>query len=290
MKRQALTLTAATALLLWGSALARATLTLKLDDGLGHIVTVADNGSGDSDSTPGSIAYAGAVGNWTVVAGGTSKPVTGSATAPELDLTTLNISSGAGTMEIQLSDTGFTTASPVTFLATIGGTTSGSVGFNTWADKGNALFTETTGLTSQGPFSGSSFSGNQSAVVNPKGSPYSLTLDTIIAHASAGESGFDANLSGTNSMQACTPQPCTPQCWQQKLCALQCWQQSCAPQCWQQSYSPQCWQQSCAPQCYQQSCAPQCWQQSYSPQCWQQSCVPQCYQQSCAPQCYQQWR
>jgi hypothetical protein len=203
MKKQILTLAAAASLLLWGSAPAQATLTLKLDDGNPiDIVTVTDNGPGDINTNVGAITFSGSVGlNWTVAIGGLSKPIAGSASSPELDLNTQNISSGMGTLKVELSDTGFTTSSPVTFLAAVGGTfvyTDGSVTFTNFADGGNALFAETINLTSQGPFSTSPFGAtNQSGVQNLGGSPYSLTLDTTITHNGFGISGFDASLSGS---------------------------------------------------------------------------------------------
>ena len=207
MKKQILTLAALTALLLMGSgSKALAGLQMKLMDNLGNTVTITDNGVGDNDPTVGSIKFLGAVGpNWILnVTAGISKPVAGSASAPELDISTLNFSAGAGTLDIQLSDTDFTTGSPVTYQASVGGTTSGSVTFNTWADGGNVALAETTLLTSQGPFSTSPFSGNQSAVKSPGGSPYALTLDTTITHAAGGTTSFDANLIGSSSS---SPQP-----------------------------------------------------------------------------------
>jgi len=190
-----------TLLLLGSGSKARAVLQLTLTDDLSNTVTITDNGPGDTDSTVGSISFVGVVGpNWYInVTGGESKPVLGSASAPELDIATMNESYGAGTLDIQLSDTDFTTplpGTPVTFLAKIGGTAAGNVTFNTWADGTNRPFAQTKPITSQGPYSAGGFSGNQSVVQSPGGSPYSLTLDTTITHAAAGSSAYDANLSG----------------------------------------------------------------------------------------------
>src|SRR5208282_5572230 len=107
MKKQIVTLAALTILLLLGSgSKALAVLQLTLTDDLGNTVTITDNGPGDTDPTVGSISFVGAVGsnpNWYInVTGGLSKPVLGSASAPELDITTLNYSYGAGTLDIQL--------------------------------------------------------------------------------------------------------------------------------------------------------------------------------------------
>ena len=215
MKKQILTLAAVASLLLWGSAPAEATLTLRLDDGnASDLVTVQDNGTGDSDSTPGSIIYLGPVGpNWSTIIGGTSKPANGSATAPQMDISIQKAasSSSGGTLEIQLSDTDFTTTlpvTPVTFVSAIGGNTAGSVVFNSYADGGNALFAETTLLVGLGPFSTSPINGNQNVGKSPGGSPYSLTLDTTITHTGVGTSAFDASLSAQGSTPSCQTSVC----------------------------------------------------------------------------------
>jgi hypothetical protein len=201
MKTQILTFGAALSLLLLGSSPTQATLRLRLDDGNGNVVAVTDNGAGDINSTVGVVTYAGAVGpNWYLnVSAGTSKPVSGSASSPELDLNTLNYSSGAGSLEVELSDTDFSSVPPVHFLAAIGGNTTGTVTYDTWADSGNGAFAETSALTSQGPFSGLGFNESQTDVQDPLGSPYSLTLDTVITHTAAGQTSFDAKLAGAGS-------------------------------------------------------------------------------------------
>jgi len=183
----------AMALVLLGSGIkAQAVLQLKMSDDLGNSVTISDNGPGDRNPVVGSVEFVGAVGpNWFVnVTGGTSKPVTGTTTAPELDLVTLNLSSGAGILEIQLTDTDFASPPPVKFFASIGGTTAGTVTYNTWADPTNVAFAKTTALTAQGPFATANFSGNQTNLVTPGGSPYSLTMDMTINHTVGGQTGL----------------------------------------------------------------------------------------------------
>lgn len=194
-------LTAATSLLFLGRAPAQATLSLRLDDGNGNSVTITDNGPGDEDPTVGSISYFGAVGpNWFLaVAGGTSKPVSGSASAPTLDFSTLDFSSDAGTLTVQLSDTDFETSAPMAFTSAVNGDTSGSVAVNTWADPGNNPFGESDLIISQGPFAAPSFNDSQSVVQNPGGSPYSLTLNAVITHPFGGTSSCNGTLSGVAS-------------------------------------------------------------------------------------------
>jgi hypothetical protein len=200
MKNQIILTTAATSLLCLANVPTQATLSLRLDDGYGNNVTITDNGPGDADPTAGSVAYFGPVGpNWFAVAGGTSKPYSGSASAPELDLSTADYSFGAGTLEIQLSDTDFVNAPPMTFTNAVSGDTAGSITLNTWADPGNNPFGESNPITSQGPFSSLSFDDSQSVVKDPGGSPYSLTLNASITHTFGGISGCNASLSGSPS-------------------------------------------------------------------------------------------
>lgn len=200
MKNQII-LTTVTSLLFLGGAPAQATLSLRLDDGIGDSVTITDNGPGDEDPLVGSIAYSGPVGfNWYITStGGTSKPVSGSASAPVLDLSTLDFSFGPGTLEIQLSDTDFDNSPPMTFAGAISGNTDGSVTFNTWADPANIHFGGSIPITSQGPFAAPTFNDSKSVVQDPGGSPYALTLNTAITHAFGGVSSCNASLSGSST-------------------------------------------------------------------------------------------
>jgi hypothetical protein len=200
MKNQLL-LTTVTSLLFLGGATVQATLSLRLDDGSGSIVTITDNEPGDEDPIVGSIAYSGSVGfNWIIAAaGGTSKPALGSASAPELALSTLDFCFGAGTLDIQLSDTDFVNSPPMTFIGAINGFTDGSLAFNTWADPGNILFGGSIPITSQGPFASPEFNDSKSVMQDPGGSPYALTLHTAITHAFGGMSSCNASLSGSSS-------------------------------------------------------------------------------------------
>ncbi len=185
-------------MVLLGSAPAQATLSLRLDDGNGNSVTITDNGPGDEDPTVGSIGFTGSVGfNWFLTtAGGTSKPVSGSDSAPELTLSTLDFSTGAGTLDIQLSDTDFVNSPPMAFTNTISGNAGGSLAFNTWADPGNSLFGGNNPITSQGPFIAQSINDSQSVVKDPGGSPYSLTLNASITHTFGAMSSCTATFSG----------------------------------------------------------------------------------------------
>jgi hypothetical protein len=117
--------------------------------------------------------------NWSVViSSGATKPLFGSATSPNMDLTVQAISTGPGnSLTILFSDNGFGPALG-SFTALLDShVVSGSgdaMSFNTYYDAGNAVLALTTPLTSSGPLSG-----NNSGATFPGGTisanPFSLT-------------------------------------------------------------------------------------------------------------------
>ena len=152
----------------------------------------------------GVITFNGGLGGtvWSVnVTTGLSKPTLGDAQFPVMDLNSVNVSgSGAGTLIIEFTDTDFQGLLPtgVTFTSAIGGTTQGTVTYNTFGDGANTPFAQTVGLTSQGPFSGGAFSGTAiSPITGPTGGLYSLTQIVTITHTGGGQvSSFDADIRG----------------------------------------------------------------------------------------------
>ena len=158
---------------------ANAVPTMTINDGVDPIVTIVDNGVGDGNSAVGAVTYTGSIGQWSLVVGiGQTKPFLGTASAPHLDLGYVVTSTGAGTLTITWSDTGFTSSGG--FAAQLGGTTAGNVAFKTYADAGNTLFGTGVLLTSQNfsssPFSGSAVSGT---IVD---TPFSLTEQLVVTH------------------------------------------------------------------------------------------------------------
>jgi len=163
------------------------------------VVTVADtNAFPDVNNVTGAVTYVGAVGlNWLVnISTGLTKPVLGSGVIPSLDLLSVNVSSGAGTLLLEWSDTGFGPPPSVDFLANIGGTilAGGSLTYKSFADPGNTLFAQTTLLTSLGPFGGGAFSGSTPSGGMSLAFPYSLTEVVTITHVRAGATSFDGEL------------------------------------------------------------------------------------------------
>ncbi len=182
----------ATAVLVTSSLVASAGLQMRLSDGINTVV-VADQGPGDANPLLGVVAYTGPVGNvWVVTSSAViSKPVIGSAGAPQLDLQSSDISTDGGTLSIEITDTDFTANGD--FVASLGGTTEvdGLVSFATWVDAGNVPFAKTTPMTSQGPFPGLSYGENAMTTI-AVGIPYSITFRVTINHGSSGLSAFNA--------------------------------------------------------------------------------------------------
>ena len=177
---------------------ARAVAELKFVSG-GTTVIIMDNGSGDANLTTGILQVTNlVVGTFDISVGANAvtKPIQGSATNPYLDVSSLVVSSGNGSLQVYFSDTGF---GPTTgfFTAAVGGTINsggGNLTFKTYDDLGNNLFAETTLLTNQGPYGSGAFSGTVNSSSANLPAPYSLTEEIDITHSSGGSSSFDANL------------------------------------------------------------------------------------------------
>lgn len=178
-----LRLLAAGMVLAGATQMARAVPQLRISDGL-TTITISDGGAGDSQAVPGQVVWVGSVGNWTLnVHTGTTYPVLGSLTNPVLDLSFNAISNAnGGTLTVSFSADGFgPTAGNA--VASTGGTTQGTVLYNTYGGTNNTLFSTSNLLTSQGPFVAPAFSGTTSGGnVNNVG-PYSLTQVITITHA-----------------------------------------------------------------------------------------------------------
>ncbi len=212
MKKQIMkTAGAIVGLLLASLAPSEATLAIRLSADNGATwSTVVDGDVTDQNTNNGTVLFNGAVGSWIVnVDTGSSKPYFGSASQPHMELGGVNLSTGPGTLIMQLSDTGFTSApSARAFANAVGGTTSGTMTFRTYVDKGNVLFGSTAtysdagalgvspSLTSaqlltQGPIGDESRNYPFAAEVsNPSaeagGAPFSMTLEVVIAHSVGG--------------------------------------------------------------------------------------------------------
>lgn len=171
-------------------------LSIRLTDGGANTVTIGDNGAGDMNPAAGAVTYIGAIGAFTTnVSTGVSYPILGSPAYPWLDLSSIDVTSGAGgtnKLYIYLTDTGFTGAFS-SFAATIGGTTGGTVKYGTYFDAANAAFGMGTLLTEE-TYGGPAFSDVNTASALGLDAPYSLTQALEITHTGLAATSFDAEL------------------------------------------------------------------------------------------------
>jgi hypothetical protein len=165
---------------------------LTLSDGI-NSVTISDNSSLDLNLLEGVVNYSGSLGVFIVnIATGITSPMIGTSTLPELDLNSVNVNStGTGTLTISFSETGLGPLAADGFETLVGGTTDGSVSFNTYVN-GSTL------IGSLGPFGPSAFSGTTQTLISPS-SPFTLTAIASITH--------DASYQSSSFNVAVTPVP-----------------------------------------------------------------------------------
>jgi PEP-CTERM motif len=171
-------------------------LRLSLNAGGGPVeVSLTDNGAGDANAALDVITFIGAVSNWAVnVSTGVN---IGTSTQPHLDLNSINISNGGGgTMQIRLTETGFTTPPAFSFTAAIGGTAANRVQYQTYWDAGNNAFATTTPLTNSGLLGPGAFANTRGGLGGGVG-PFSVTQVVTITHLAGNNvsSSFDAEIS-----------------------------------------------------------------------------------------------
>jgi hypothetical protein len=162
---------------------------------------VQDNGAGDTIGALGAISFSASAFGYTVLVNTSqSKPVIGSATAPQIDLT-FSATTGAvvppTSIFLNVSDTDFLAGG--TFLMTLGGTNSGGSGSVTgraWGGTSNTalLFSGANLFGSLPGNTGAAYSSSVAGVFNPAVTPFSLTIGTAITRTTAGTSTGDLNL------------------------------------------------------------------------------------------------
>jgi hypothetical protein len=175
------------------SQIAYAIPQLRISDGTSTL-TITDNSGGDNSAIAGRIVWDGSIGNWTFNTHvGTTYPALGSALNPMLDLSFNAVSNGAGgTLTLSFTQNGFgPTAGNA--LAQIGGTTNGTVTYQSYGVTNNAPFNMGNLLSAQGPYS-SAFSGEMVGGSLTNNGPYSLTQVVTINHTGSGITTGNANL------------------------------------------------------------------------------------------------
>ena len=146
------------------------------------------------------VSFSGTVGVWTInlTAGDSAGPGN-----PTMDLSSLNAttSGSAASLDIELSDNGFTSSSTGWNLQSSGNLVSGTgtATFSGYVDNGNTDFAKTTLKGTLGPFSASYAASKQvTATATPK---YALTEDVVLT---AGTGGVKWS---TDSSEAPVPEP-----------------------------------------------------------------------------------
>ena len=178
--------------------IAQAAFELQLSDGtvLGTKL-ITDNGVGDSNAATGQIRST-VGGTWGPkfnlnVTTGTSPSTPG---VPSIDLNSVNTSNGAGTLTMDLTQTGLTSTSSISALiAQIGGTlaTAQTLTGTAWLDPANGVFGHGATkvlLGTFGPGGAFSASGNAGPVSGSTG-PFSITEEVTLTTTQAGTSSFN---------------------------------------------------------------------------------------------------
>ncbi len=173
--------------------LVAAAVSVRLTSGL-TTVTCNDGDPCDLNPFAGVVVFSGTVGAFTVnVTTAVTEPALGSASFAILDLNSLNISGGPGSLLIEASHTGYTgplVGGIYPAALNVGGTTVGSVTYAGYLDVGNSLFGTGTLLGTLGPFGAGSFSGSVVGAASAT-APFALTLVANITHGGAGNTSFD---------------------------------------------------------------------------------------------------
>lgn len=165
----------------------------------GDDILVQDNFAGDTIAAVGAINFSTAAFGYSILVNTSqSKPIVGSAAAPQLDLTFAATSAGAaGNVFLYVSDTDFVTSGA--FNLTIGGTNSGSAGSVTgraWGGTTNTAlqFSGANLIGALGPFTTAAYSASATGAFSAVANPYSLTIGTQISRTAGGTSTGDLNL------------------------------------------------------------------------------------------------
>lgn len=145
---------------------------------------------GDGSAELGAVSARGNINGWRVLAEGLSKPVVGNASSPAADLVFSALSSSAGMLTIEFTDTGYLSPSLRTLLSEIGGTAQVPLtSYQTFADLGNRAFARTIDLSTFNltptAFGGAGRIG--SANFNPGLSPYSVTQVLTFTSSAGGQ-------------------------------------------------------------------------------------------------------
>jgi len=180
------------AMLVFFTTFANATpIKLEISDTFDFSGTVISAVDTDND---GRVTIDSDLGSWVAnVVIGWSSPLIGDEYVDKIDLFSANVSGGEGTIYIRLTGTDFDRGllAQSRYTTAFGGTTDGSVSFQSYADATNTEFGQGILLSDSGDISTSAFSGQDSGSISLSG-PYSLSIYAAITHdAGFNMSSFD---------------------------------------------------------------------------------------------------
>ena len=143
----------------------------------------------DTDND-GRVTIDGSLGNWIVnVVLGFSAPLIGNDYFDQIDLFSVIMTGGAGTLYIRLSDTDFDRGD-APYTTAFGGTSNGTASFQSYVDALNTEFGQGVLLADSGVVSGA-FSGEESGGISMT-DPYSMSIYATITHTGVGQiTSFD---------------------------------------------------------------------------------------------------
>ena len=175
------------------------------------LVTIIDNGSGDSDSRQGVINYSGTMGVWALqVVVAQSVPFTSTAAWPYLDMTFMATSSASGSLDLWMTTTDLTAPGPPALHWGIGGITDGTVSYAAYRDASNSLFGTSQTLGTLGPYGNNTpfqaFVGTAGTSVASMGALYSLSQHISISHPNP---QYLKSLTTGNAHLSAVPEPTT---------------------------------------------------------------------------------
>ena len=176
---------------------ANAIPTLRLTQGT-NVVIVEDNDANDVNNLDGAVAYAGPVGDYSLTSSiGLTKPILGTPSQPSIDLLSIQLSSSSASsiIEVAFTDTGFSNAGPtITLPSLIGGTTNGSIRYQTFASLTNTAFATDILISDSGVLGSGAFAFTDYATIALQGL-YSLTTVVTVTHgANLVNSSFNATV------------------------------------------------------------------------------------------------
>ena len=193
-------------------------LQVKIDDGVNPAIIAMDQGANDGSTIDGVVHLQAKTGIWTTtVSTGFSAPAIGSTTVPEMNLTSVEVSSedSAGTIEVSL--TGLYNANePVIpgFIHSFGGTSQGIATSDLYI--GTSAFHQGTVISSLSPpvIGGSTgtFQEQTQGTATGTDSDYWLTLVATITHTADGGSKV-SSFSAQIDPQPTIPEPASIAIW-----------------------------------------------------------------------------